>query len=696
MFSSIKRLLMPPDVIERGDEMIITGIDGPKLAASIRRHWKSSRIDTYLFNKVDRNSVSFYQFFAPDVLFTLEQLSEGRSLRVPAKVINKVRMLMLTKTWLGQAKEPQPERMNYKQLEKFTLQPLDFQQRFLEEYDRQTQAWRLKGLLLAGTAGSGKTLSSLYVQECMELEVSIILCPKAAVHEVWTKTLATRFHQAPSTCCLTDFQPYTGQRYIVAHYEMLPALIALLPKLKGKKVGIILDESHNFNEIKTARPHTFIEFCQSSGSENILWLSGTPFKAVTREAIPFFRCVDAAFTPEVEERFKKIYKDSNDRGVEIIRARLGMVSYKVVKDQLNLEKPDMPAMPIQMPNGHAYTLPEVKKRMQEYNAARSKYYEENAQYYKDLFFQGLQAYEKTIRTSTERQAYQDYRRDLETVKRLFGQDCPEQMTHVNQFELKRIYPILDKPFNQVWRSGRSAYKYPGLKVQGEVLGRVVGKMRMECHRDMVAHIPFQDVCDSTLKKTVVFTSYVEVLETIEQVLQPTRLNPVLVYGKTNHELVSIVSRFENDEDVNPLAATYKSLSTAVPLTMADTMILVDHPFRDYTLQQAISRINRLGATTRSIIHRAELDTGDVANLSTRNLDILAWSQKQIKEIFGVESPFQIVEDAVTQLSTENHAGEQSCDETKLFDAITIACEGYDQWEQTRENKSLPASMTTSW
>lgn len=88
------------------------------------------------------------------------------------------------------------------------------------------------------------------------------------------------------------------------------------------------------------------------------------------------------------------------------------------------------------------------------------------------------------------------------------------------------------------------------------------------------------------------------------------MNPVVVYGKTNNELNKTVGLFEKDIDLNPLVATYQSLSTAVPLVMADTMIMLNAPFRAYIHEQAISRIHRLGADTQTIVWEAYLNTGE--------------------------------------------------------------------------------------
>ena len=113
---------------------------------------------------------------------------------------------------------------------------------------------------------------------------------------------------------------------------------------------------------------------------------------------------------------------------------------------------------------------------------------------------------------------------------------------------------------------------------------------------------------------------------------------------TNKDLNNIINRFEKTEELNPLIATFKSLSTAIPMTMADCMIMIDTPFRDYIFQQTIARINRLGATTQTYVYIASLDTGSEPNISNRTLDILKWSQSQIEAITGVKSPFEITDE----------------------------------------------------
>src|SRR5690606_11890806 len=99
----------------------------------------------------------------------------------------------------------------------------------------------------------------------------------------------------------------------------------------------------------------------------------------------------------------------------------------------------------------------------------------------------------------------------------------------------------------------------------------------------------------------------------------------------------IVSTFYKNEDVNPLIATYQSLSTAVPLTAANTIVMINQPFRSGIREQTIARAARLGQDKDVHVIDVLLDTGDLANISTRTNDIMQWSQEQVASILGVKN-----------------------------------------------------------
>lgn len=655
MFSAIKRLLGDITVIDKGDRIIIDGVDSEKIIKAIALHWKSKSIPEYLISKRSRYSLTIDAFFAPDFLFTLRQIaSSGRSLKVSIKIISKIHAALLKDSWLGKTEEEHPTRLNLSKLKELQFSPKPYQEDFLHAYDQLTQQFRLSGFLLNGAAGSGKTAASLMLAQCLEKERVIIVCPKNAVYQVWASHMTRVFKQEPSSWIADTNKPYTGEKFLIVHYEKLEALMSMVNDLSPKNTMVILDESHNLNTPTSLRTEMFLSFCKGLGCTDVLWMSGTPFKAVTKEAIPLFRSIDPQFNEDVEFRFKKIYRDTHDRGVEIIRHRLGLVSFKIEKKELKLLPPIFEDIRIRVSNGERYTLENIKAAMRAFVIERTEYYKSKRAAHEAVFYEGIKHHEKKIDNSNG-VAYEQYRRSLKTVI-LSGGDfsAADDMRICNLYELKEIYPNLPNSLRAEWRDVRSAVKYPKLKIQGECLGRILGGFRIDAHVAMVEQIDFLGICDSTKKKTVVFSTFAKVLEKVDEVLSKTELSPLFVYGKYTTSLKSIVTRFEKEEDINPLCASYAALSTAVPLVMADTMILIDSPYRDYVLQQAVSRIHRLDADTQTYIYRCELDTGEEPNISSRSVDILKWSQDQTSALTGTVSPYAISDSGELTLKLEGY------------------------------------------
>ena len=229
------------------------------------------------------------------------------------------------------------------------------------------------------------------------------------------------------------------------------------------------------------------------------------------------------------------------------------------------------------------------------------------------------------------------------------------MKEATSFEKTYIIPNLPtKELRDTFKDVKSVVKYAGLKIRGECLGRVLGRARIDAHISICQHIEYKDIIDSTEKKTLIFTTWQEVVEETMKHLQKEGYNVLAVYGDQTKNLASIVSRFETDKAANPLIATYASLSTAVPLIMADTMIIINPPFRDYVMRQTVARIARKGATTQTRIFNIILDTGDLPNISSRNVDIMQWSREQVNFFLGLK---ELEGDDTDQTSDEQVATE---------------------------------------
>lgn len=645
MFARIRRLLGNVKVVQTDREIIISGFPAETFQRDISKIWKTSRINAHMFTTASRHSLSFPLFFAPDVYYMLDVMTEHRSRWLDVRTLGKIKDLMLTETWLRNTLQEPPSRLDYGRQALFHYKPLDYQQLFLETYDRLTQQYGLKGYLLGAAAGSGKTYQSLLLAECLKAERILVVCPKNAVDRVWHRELNGLYKKPPSHWVYAHGKPYRGERVAVFHYEALERALELVPQLKSSNTVVILDESHNLNEISALRTQTFLQLVSEVGAADTLWMSGTPIKALGAESIPLLRSIDPYFTEDVEQRFRKIYGRDGNRGIDILSHRMGLITYKVEKHQLGLDKPVMKKLPVVMPNGKDYTLNAIRKDMQAFIDERFRYYKAREKVDHAFYNECLQIHEATLKDGRLKDALYQYRRDVRQIQDHGGDArfVAEEIKRANQYEKTQILPSLPKEHRDRFKDVKSVVKYLNLKIQGEALGRVLGRKRIQCHVDMIPYIDFKGVCQSTEKKTVVFTSFVEALEASKLHLEKEGLNPLVVYGKTGNELANTVKLFEKQEDLNPLIATYQSLSTAVPLVMADTMIMINAPFRAYIHEQAISRIHRLGADTQTVVYEAYLDTGAEPNISTRSNDILAWSQAQVEAILGIKSPFTIEE-----------------------------------------------------
>lgn len=365
----------------------------------------------------------------------------------------------------------------------------------------------------------------------------------------------------------------------------------------------------------------------------------------TLKLLPLYRAIDPMFTLDVENRFKKIYGSDGRRGSDILRHRLGFMSFLVTKDKLKLEPPIIETIKIKTPDSDKYKLEEVKKEMLAFVEKQVAYYTSRKEEDKAFFFECIEHYKGTLRRQEDYVELNEYLEYIELIKKTPPMGLgyiKEQLRFCNLLEKNKIIPSLnDKATKEKFIEVKSLYKYMILKIQGECLGRILGKRRMECYQSMLAYIDFSGIINSTNKKTVIFSSFVDVIDKADELIKEKGYTPLIVYGKTTNELAQIVGRFEKEEQINPLLATFKSLSTAVPLIMADTVIMIDPPFREYILTQAISRVHRLGADTQTYIYMTELDTGEEPNLSNRTVDILKWSQEEVSNILGVPSTYNL-------------------------------------------------------
>ena len=631
MMHALRNLVGQTQVREMNDQIEISNIPVFRFLKAVYTIWGTGKIEANMFTKVTSSKVVFNKFFAPDIAYALKTIKYERK---GFRHLERVLELLYTETWLRETLVEHPSMLNYARLGDMVLKLLPHQREFLEHYDALVPRYKLKGYLLGAAPGSGKTIANIGLFNALECGVMICLVPKNSVDKVWVDTIATIYREPQTYWASTQgTPPKPGMRHYVFHYERLGEALEFFRSNRFSNPYIVLDESHNFNELSAQRTHDFIELCQLTGAKHIIWASGTPVKAIGNEVIPLLQTLASDFNTDAQTRFKAIFGKSAKRAVDILSNRLGMMTFKVDKSKIVQNDVQTFEQRVRIPNGGEYTLENIRGLMKNFILERTAFYTKHRKDFERQYQEGLDTYTSGPYDRAQFAKYQAYIKVIRT-----GYDpetMREQVIFCNQYE-KTIMMTLSPIQREEFRNARSVVKYVGLKIQGEALGRILGKQRSQCHVDMVPHCQLEDIVEGALKKTVIFTSYVEVVKETDRYLREKGFTPTLIYGDTNKDLAAIVTKFGKEIDANPMIATFQSLSTAVPLVMANTVVMLNSPFRIHEYDQAMSRVDRLGQDSPVKIYNMFLDTGALPNISTRSEDILLWSKQQVEAILGTK------------------------------------------------------------
>lgn len=627
-------------VKERKGVITVDGVSTQAIRKDLKRLWETNRIANQMFFNVGGSSFSFYSFYAIEIRYMLERMiTEPRS-RIHVRTWTRVLEELLANTWLRNIETTPPMDLDYSKLKALKSKPFDDQRAYLEVYAENKPRYGLKGFMLAADAGVGKTYTNIALAALLGRQINIAVCPKTIAERVWVAEIRA-FHAKPQRvwCSLEAGLPPPPKDvdWIVCHYDALDRLLQWGQRHRVTSSFIAVDECHNFNTYNSERSKLLIECRQQLNCDDADWSSGTPIKALGSEAIPFLKCIDPLFTDEVAESFRKIFTKSAQAANDIIAHRLGLVKYQVSKKGLlDITQTDVP-VPVKIPKAERYTLEAVGSDMRDFVADRSKYYALNRKRYEEAYWRGVDEYRMTLRAPNEIALLDRYVADVKVIATSFDPKQHSALVQAcNQYERKNIEPKLDPKLRKEFRVAKSVVKYVDLKIRGEALGRILTKARISCFKDVVAHSPIPEFIDEAQKKTLIFSSYVEVVDHTYDLLVKAGYKPLRVYGATNSQISSIMEDFTNVLDYNPLIATYDSLSTGMPVLAANTVVLTDEPYRDSDRTQAVSRVTRRGQDTDTFVYSLQLDTGNAVNVSTRAKDIMEWSRRQVDEIMGLD------------------------------------------------------------
>jgi len=639
MISYLKRRLNLLDVVSTSQYVLIRGVDKYGIFKDIGMYWETTVVSKYMFMTSSSSDLKFHHFFLPDILYMFRQLHDAKRSYIPKRYYSMLIELLLEKTWIGEA-ETQPVKsiINEKVLGSLCPWPLkDYQSSFIKHYGLVVPAYRLQGYMLEAGTGSGKTMTAIEWSNARDHDKLIVLCPPNVTERVWKKHLTELIKIPKRTWVSTEDVPLSTEfdAYVV-HFHQIEKVLEFF-KVHARdmgKVGLVLDESHHLNRMVADRTQHTVGLSKVPQVTDTLWMSATPIDAIGTECIPFLITADPLFIPEVEERFKKIFGRSAKKANEILRARLGILKYYIPKQEAEQGEPPEYEVRIKLPNGNDYTIAAITQELREFMMERQTYYDRNRESFIKTYDECMALFAKTLST-TELSAYNNYKLYVDMIRKGYDPRAhKDAASYCNLYERKTIIPRLPDKLKAKFREAKSVVKYVHLKVMGEALGKL-GTFRVECNIDIAMEADVMSLIDSAEKKTLIFSSYIEVVEKLAERLKKEGYTPVVVHGSTSKSPTELLKTFDHDPDANPLITTFQSLSTGVPLIAANRTLYMNAPFRDRIKKQAAGRTNRLGQDKPVDYYSFFLDTGSEPNISTRSLEIMDWSADQVKSILGV-------------------------------------------------------------
>lgn len=644
------------NIDEKKDIISIKGIFGVRFKRGLEKKVLQSKRLNQLFITYGAFEIEFYRFFALEVVTVLEAYMEVPYLK-NTKTLNNAIKAIYENTWLGDMGKEYEDTFDYGIIEeKLKFSILDHQSKFFSDYNGVKGRLHYNGNLLNAAPGSGKTFSSLALSELVYSNKVLIISPKPAIDTVWVDSLLNTVYKKPQSIYVYDNKKsYNGEKFIVVNYESMSKIDKIVQEIKGKDTTIIVDEFHNMNEIKSKRTNLLVEICREINSDNIILLTGTAIKGNgSLELVPLIEILDKRFNKVIKNRFIKLYKSMPTVLKRSISTRFNTYTTVVKKEELKLKPIITNIYPVILDNGKEFTLSVIKENMIKY--AKDRIQELNKDYdiyvnrYKDLYkkVKDIILYEESKRINE----FRIYENTIKTIINKYNanklNEIPKEIEFSNKFEKEVIMPLLNPNEKVLFREAKSVYKYVKLKIQGEVLGRIVGRARIECSKAIAKDINYKELINSAVNKTLIFSNYVEVCEVSYDAINALGYKPLSVYGENTKYLTDVTTKFNNlNNDDNPLVATYKSLSTAVPLIGADILITIDLPFRDYQYSQATARLNRLGQNEQVYVYQAILDTGDAPNISSRTVDIINFSKEVAELITGITVDSEIIKHSGT-------------------------------------------------
>ena len=622
-------------IVDDGNYVRIKYFPYKWFAYRLKRKYKTTRIEKMYelcgMKLFGRTTIRIHKFFLPEMVYILSQCGPGKPQDIAYDIIQN--------TWVRSIFDPDDviktdtdmSRLDAEMRCKF----FDWQEEFIKLYDAKRRRNHLRGELLSFDCGLGKTLTALGVMTAIGCDGVVILAPKSTLQDVWVYHIQRYYKQAKRIFLVNKDTPKDAE-FFIFNYESMDKLDTVMNYLKKKKrLGIIVDESHNFLRMKSLRTSNLLKLMDDTGCERCLMCSGTPLKALGSEVIPLLSVLDPMLDEEARDIFIKAFGINTTLGSDILHARMNIVMHRKTMDEVYRLPPKTDVdLPTKISTGSKYTIDKVKAALTKFAEERYKYHTDRMGKYQEEWDEAINWLDnnKTIGTSD------DWRRYMKLIDYLiekgydhFNRWCVTENIWANEYERHVLIPALPKKLKDGFEDSRSKIKYLNLCIRGEVLGHL-DVLRSEMVVDLMKEVDIEDIVSSSVKKVIFATTYVSVVDYLQKRCEELGYSPICIYGKTSNKAPELLEAFRDKDEHRVLIATMQTLATGVTVTEANTVVFCNNPWRDSDKVQMSHRVHRIGQDTECFIITVRLDTGSSPNLSDRTQDILNWSKEMTDAI----------------------------------------------------------------
>ena len=593
--------------------------------------WEKKKIPGYK-RKVTNLEVDL--FFASELYNILMQLSDYYNLRYYRRMAEYIKK----NTYLDNLDKNLDVKVDINRLNSIlndAYKPKDFQEEFIKKYFEYKEIYDLDGYILSFDQGLGKTFTAACISELIHPDQTIIVCMNT-LKENWANELRLyfkkyndieRFKREVYVYGVSKPKEYSKDtRYIIVNNESINKIFPLVKNTNSTM--IIVDESQNFRNLDSLQTKNMLKLKQITKSKDNLMMSGTPIKANPSEIVPAMMMIDRTFTLDLAKLYIKAFTSNTDTLSDVVQTRFNRTIYRKTKDQvLDLPSKTVTNFKLEYKDEDPYLMINVKKKVADRFQEILESYKDEVDSVKDEFRETTLKYSSQDRTTTL-----DYIKFVDK-----GQDY--ESVHDSLYDLydgfikNNVYPnIKDKDELKRYKYVVSVYVYITQKcfflAMGEVLPKVKAKAFNELYdnnKDLI-----YKMINNNPKKTVIFSTIVEVVDHIYDDLNKNDIKAVKITGSVKNRM-DIINQFREDDTVDVLVATSQTMGTGVTLVEANQMMVFCPPYRKADFDQACDRIYRIGQTHPVNIYNIIGSTSS-KDITTRMTDILDWSDQMVSSV----------------------------------------------------------------